>query len=140
MAIESPPHCVLAAIHLAPPRGTSLNIEDLKPRPQPRYECAGARSTRMIIESSSYQTTPSNSGPQSPKLGPFAIEDHILNDVSPKLEQLNCIDSPNHFIRAARKNHDGGDAVEDLQTNKFPTKEDSSRAGGPNNEEKYSKS
>ncbi|RFU27774.1 hypothetical protein B7463_g8559, partial [Scytalidium lignicola] len=33
------------------------------PRTQPQYQTAGARSTRMIIESASYETTPTESPP-----------------------------------------------------------------------------
>ena len=52
--------------HLCPPQqkpSTLLRVEDLRSRPYPRYESAGARSTRMIINSASYETTPTDSPP-----------------------------------------------------------------------------
>jgi hypothetical protein len=44
----------------------SLSAHLLNLPPPPRYETAGARSTRMIIDSASYTTTPSCSPPPEP--------------------------------------------------------------------------
>jgi hypothetical protein len=44
----------------------SLSAHLLNLPPAPRYETAGARSTRMIIDSASYSTTPSCSPPPEP--------------------------------------------------------------------------
>lgn len=60
---EIGPKSTTDASHLIPPQLLSHRVEDIKFRSQPRYETAGGRASRMIIESSSYQTTPCSSPP-----------------------------------------------------------------------------
>jgi hypothetical protein len=43
--------------------------------PPPRYETAGARATRMIIDSASYTTTPGSSPPSEPASHVFSAHD-----------------------------------------------------------------
>lgn len=60
---EKSSHSTTETSHLIPQQLLLHRVEDLKSRPQPHYESAGARATRMVIELSSYRTTPCSSPP-----------------------------------------------------------------------------
>ncbi|KIM97309.1 hypothetical protein OIDMADRAFT_20508 [Oidiodendron maius Zn] len=99
MEKESPhkAHRDLVRLELHPPS----NVADFKSKPYPCYQSAGALASRMIIESSSYQTTPCSSPPReelscpSQSLGieiPF-IADDALFGMSTKEEHDNNTNS-----------------------------------------------
>jgi hypothetical protein len=75
----------------------SLTVEDFKSRPQQHYQTAGALASRMVIEASSYQTTPCSSPPTEKPSWPaqsLGIEipfmaDKMLEDLSIPREQKN---------------------------------------------------
>jgi hypothetical protein len=98
--------------HLIPPQLLSHRVEDIKYRPQPRYETAGGRASRMIIESSSYQTTPCNSPPNE-------IRDPIHASVEPATGVNNTSTSgrpgqenyQDHVTQVANKASSGGETI-----------------------------
>lgn len=101
----------------------TLKAEDFKPRPYPLYESAGALASRMIIEASSYQTTPCHSPPPAElsyppnSVGsevPFDA-DEILMDMSIPREQQNCISNHKHPAQVEQRNNKGIRKVKDLQ-------------------------
>lgn len=61
--------------------------------PPPRYETAGARSTRMIIDSASYATTPCSSPPSEPSHVFSAYDSHHkVPDVTALTEEGHVLD------------------------------------------------
>jgi hypothetical protein len=71
--------CKADKSYLIPSQLLLHRVEDIKCRPQPQYESAGGLASRMIIESSSYQTTPCSSPPTK-------FRDPIHATVEPAIE------------------------------------------------------
>jgi hypothetical protein len=84
--MKEEPSCSTAdASHLIPPQLLLHRIEDIKYRPPQQYESAGARASRMVIELSSYQTTPCSSPPNEfcdpgPNVESVVVADGKLQD------------------------------------------------------------
>jgi hypothetical protein len=97
--------------HLAPPQLPSIKVEDLRSWSPSRYsyESAGARSTRMIIESSSYQTTPCNSPPpesfQNPHDEQSIDADYISQKISQQRERRSCTNNRSQSIHVGSTNN-----------------------------------
>jgi hypothetical protein len=95
--------------HLALP--PSIKVEDLRSWSPSRYsyESAGARSSRMIIESSSYQTTPCN----SPRPESFqnshdeqSIDaDYVSQEISQQRETRSCTNNRSQSIHVGSTNN-----------------------------------
>jgi hypothetical protein len=135
---------------------TSVKIEDIKSRPHPHYETAGARSTRMIIDSASYVTTPCDSPPNDlryvfsdqdthhkvPSVVALAKADQLLLESQ---EPRNCISSHNtqaEDTAVQRKMDDGnvvGETEDDVQHHVLPVAEELLRGSSPAPEHKCSK-
>jgi hypothetical protein len=94
----------LTYLELCPP----FKVADFKFRLQPSYESAGALSSRRIIETSSYQTTPCHSPPPdklscpTQSLGieiPF-VAGEILLGLPKEKEQRNSANNSKHSAQA----------------------------------------
>lgn len=98
------------ATRLVQPQLPSIKVEDLRSWSPSRYyyESAGARSTRMIIESSSYHTTPCNSPrPESflnPHDGKPIDADYISQEISPEIVARSCGSCLTQSIQAGSRN------------------------------------
>jgi hypothetical protein len=76
--------------HLGATQSLSAHLLNLPP--PPRYETAGARSTRMIIDSASYSTTPCSSPPPEPS--------HVFsaNDTHRKVPDVAALTEAGHVL------------------------------------------
>lgn len=111
----------LGGMHRASPQlPLPLGAEDLRSWSPSRYsyESAGARSSRIIIESSSYHTTPCGSPPkESPQnLNVKRIDnaDHMPQEISRQKERRNCAISDNP--QANRRRNSRRDKVEEARS------------------------
>jgi hypothetical protein len=93
------------ATHVAPPQLPSIKVEDLRSWSPSRYsyESAGAKSTRMVIESSSYQTTPCNSPRpesfQNPHDEQSVDADYMSQEISQQRERRSCTNNRSQSIQ-----------------------------------------
>jgi hypothetical protein len=76
--------------HLGATQSLSAHLLNLPP--PPRYETAGAQSTRMIIDSASYLTTPCSSPPPEPS--------HVFsaNDTHRKVPDVAALTEAGHVL------------------------------------------
>jgi hypothetical protein len=99
------------AMYLAPPQVPSLKVEDVRSWSPSHYsyQSAGARSTRMIIESSSYQTTPYGSPPkeslQSPNVERFGEAGCAPQEIARSSERRSYANSPSHSVQVDRNSN-----------------------------------
>lgn len=117
---ESTPSALGAMHRTSPQLPLPLNVGDLRSwsPSQYSYESAGARSSRIIIDSSSYHTTPCGSPPQeSPQnlnVKRIADADYMPQEISRQREQRNCAISDNR--QANRRNNSRRNKVEEARS------------------------